>query len=313
MQPETALARLGGAARRIDVINAGVGPKVLRAARESGRVVVPVRGTYALPLASRETVAVAALRGQLCCVSACSTWGIRQLTEPKFPHIAVPPNRHLRPDRLAKLNIPDVHRGVAFVANTRTLPVREALDTAALCTTPLEQLVMVDAALESGLLEYPELAFFRCGTDARRKWLARTANGRAMSVSESVARVVLGAGGLRPRVQVSRAGVGALDLAVGTRHFVEIDGFKDHSKYPQFKKDRLRDREVSAARDWTLRYTYWDVVEDPRWFVRDVARIVRQPVHLRFEARMAWLTAAPQTTLNPISSQTRAHSGSYAA
>ena len=121
-----------------------------------------------------------------------------------------------------------------------------------------------------------------------------------MSVSETVARASLQAAGLRPRVQEPRPGVGAVDLAVGTRFLIEIDGFEEHSKWGQFTKDRRRDREVSAVRDWTLRYTYWDVVEDPRWFVYDVSRIVRIPVQKWFEARMVWLTTTPATALNRI-------------
>ena len=159
---------------------------------------------------------------------------------------------------------------------------------------------MVDAALEGRLIRPSALRQFRCGPQDRRAWLANSANGGAMSVSETVARASLQAAGLRPRVQEPRPGVGAVDLAVGTRFLIEIDGFEEHSKWGQFTKDRRRDREVSAVRDWTLRYTYWDVVEDPRWFVYDVSRIVRIPVQKWFEARMVWLTTTPATALNRI-------------
>jgi len=300
MDITAALARLGGAARWDELVGRGVTEWALSRARADGRVVSPVRGTYALPGADAAQVAAAALRGQITCVSACAHWRIRQLEPPQGVHIAVPDNRHVADHRLASLGLPGIHRGLPWSEGERVASLEQALDASALCTTPLQQLVMVDAALEARLVNRDAVSDFRCGTARRRRWLSHTANGGAMSVSESVARATLVAAGFQPGVQVPREGVGALDLAVGKRHFVEVDGFEEHSKWTQFSKDRRRDREVSAARDWTLRYTYWDVVEDPRWFARDVSRIIRVPVSPRFEARIVWLTALPSTALNRI-------------
>lgn len=300
MDPAVALAKLGGSARWADLLAMDVTEWALGRAREAGRVVMPVRGAYALPNTDPASVAATVLRGQVTCVSACSRLGLRRLNPPQEIHIAIPGNRHIRDSRLEALHLPGVHRGEAWHAGRRVLTLAQALDTAALCTTPLEQLVMVDAALERGYLDHSELKYFTCGSEARRAWLMRLADGAIMSVSESVAHATLVAAGLHPRVQVGRRDVGTLDFAVGTRHFIEVDGFDEHSKWDQFTKDRRRDRAVAATRDWTLRYTYWDVVEDPRWFAHDVARILRVPVQRRFEARIAWLTARPSTALNRI-------------
>jgi len=300
MDPARALATLGGAARWDDLLKVGVTEWSLRRARETGAVIMLCRGTYALPATSPARVAAASLRGQVSCVSACAEWKLRQLDPPEAVHIAVPRGRHITGERLERLGLAEVHRGSGYVAGGSQLSLRDALDTSALCTTPLQQLVMVDAALESGRLAPAEIGLFRCGDAPRRTWLARTANAGAMSVSESVARASLEAAGFRARIQVRRRGVGDIDIAVGKRFFIEVDGFEEHSKWSQFSKDRRRDRQVSAERDWTLRYTYWDVVEDPRWFVYDVARIIRKPVQRRFEARIAWLTARPPTALNRI-------------
>jgi hypothetical protein len=300
MQAVEALSQMGGVARWHELQSSGVSARELRRATAAGHVIAPDRGTYALRHVPQAHVAAVALRGQVTCLTACAELKLRQLHPPEAIHIGIPANRHLKPRRLERLGLSDVHRGVMWVPGQRVVSIRDALDTSAMCATPLQQLVMLDAALEAGLIQHPELMFFRCGDAKRREWLRMNANGGAMSVSETVARAALVAAGLKPRVQVGRPGVGTLDLAVGKRFFIEVDGFEEHSKWGQFSKDRRRDREVSAARDWTLRYTYWDVVEDPMWFVHDVARIVRIPLHTRFEARMAWLMAKPATALNRI-------------
>ena len=291
---------MGGVARWHELKHHGVSEWGLRCAKQAGRITSPDPGTYALPNAPSARVAAVALLGQVTCVTACSAWKLRQLDPPDAIHIAVPGNRHVAPGRLERLGLVGVHRGAMWLPDQRALSVRDALDTSAMCATPLQQLVMVDAALEAGLIQYPELLFFRCGRAKRREWLRRSANGGAMSVSETVARAALAAAGYKPRVQVRRPGIGILDLAVGKRFYIEVDGFEEHSKWGQFTKDRRRDREVSAGRDWTLRYTYWDAVEDPWWFVRDVSRIIREPIGKRFEARMAWLMATPDTALTRI-------------
>jgi hypothetical protein len=116
----------------------------------------------------------------------------------------------------------------------------------------------------------------------------------ADSPPETVARAVLDAAGLHPVAQEEHDGVGHIDLGVGGRHGIEIDGWDPHSTREAFAEDRRRDREMAAHGKWSLRFTYWGVMRDPRAFALDVARITGLSVDARFDSRMAWLMAVPR-------------------
>lgn len=165
-----------------------------------------------------------------------------------------------------------------------------AIDRAALCTTPLEQLVIVDSALRSGSVDRRELEWLATGSVKRRKWLRANAHPGADSVGETVARVALAAAGLKPVPQARRDDVGRVDLEVAGRVVVEVDGFDAHSKFKAFQEDRRRDRVVALGGDITLRFTHWDVLDEVPLFVEQVARAAGKRVSTRFAARLAWMT-----------------------
>jgi very-short-patch-repair endonuclease len=298
MDPRSALRTLGGAARRDAVIAAGVTGDDLRAALMRGEVMRPHFGTYALPGVPRDLVVAASMRGQLACVSACAWWGLKSIATPDAPHVLVPLDRHPRPERLSRLRLQGVHRDEAFVPGRNVQPIDIAIDHAAWCTTPLEQLVIVNSALYSRRIDPLEVPQFTKGSTRRLEWLRWHATGLTQSVPENVAFAALKAAGLNPRPQASRDRVGAVDFAVGARHVVEIDGYETHSEKAQFAEDRRRDREISAMRNWSLRYTYWDVMDDPLGFALDVARVIGRPAHNRLQARIRWMTTLPDGHLN---------------
>ena len=297
MDPERALRELGGAGRGEEVLAAGVGWPALRAATRGGIVLRPAYGTYAIPGTPQAIVAAASLRGQVSCVSACAWWGLRQISEPSAVHIAVPQTRSLQAGRVRALGLRGVHHTCSPDLAARVERVVTAVDHAAWCTTPLEQLVLLDSALEFGRIEPHQLSELVTGADARRAWLHANASRRSQSVSETVARAALSAAGLRPTEQVHHDGVGTVDLGVGRRYSIEIDGFEHHGTKSAFAEDRRRDRAMAAKRRWTLRYTYWDVVRDPRAFAMDVAEIVGVRIHARFNARMDWMMRRPPGAL----------------
>ena len=57
--------------------------------------------------------------------------------------------------------------------------------------------------------------------------------------------------------------VGEVDLLVGDRVVVEIDGFAHHSDRVAFQEDRRRDRELVAQGYVVLRFTAAEVLRDP--------------------------------------------------
>jgi|GEM_PF-385156 len=298
VDPVRALDTCHGAARRDALFARGVTARALRNAVTSGKVILPVRGTYALPAAPADVVAAAALRGQVTCLSACERWGIPCLAHPKVPHIAVPADRHILDPRLDALRLPGVHRLTHCDLSTPIASAFDAIDAAAFCTSPLGQLVLIEGALDRNLMVLADLNRLTVGDARRLRWLRSNARLGAQSVSETVARMALVAGGMKPTIQVQRMRVGRVDMTVGTRHVVEIDGFAFHSSREAFREDRRRDREIAADGDWSLRFTYADVTEDPRKFVSEVARITGFRIHTRFDARMRWMLARPADHLN---------------
>ncbi|WP_062318471.1 endonuclease domain-containing protein [Demequina maris] len=65
-----------------------------------------------------------------------------------------------------------------------------------------------------------------------------------------------------------------MDLLVGGRVAVELDGRDYHSDPRAFREDRRRDRALIAAGFIPLRFTYADVVYAPETVIADVTRAV---------------------------------------
>jgi hypothetical protein len=298
VDPLVALVELGGGAHSDALFRMGVSWSDLRAAVGVGQVLRPSTGTYVLPQLDRARVAAAIVRGQLGCVSACQWWGVKSVAGPDAIHLVVPRDRHVKRARWGPLGVLGVHREVEHGGEGLIESLDLAVDHAARCTRPIEQLVIVESAMKQGKLD-PNAAYeFRTGDAGRLAWLRRMASRSSHSVPESVARAVLDAAGLKPRPQDPHDGVGHIDLGIGSKHCVEIDGWDTHGNKVAFAEDRRRDRELAALKKWPLRYTYPDVMTDPRAFGLDVARVIGVQVSAKFDERMRWLMAVPAGHLN---------------
>lgn len=80
--------------------------------------------------------------------------------------------------------------------------------------------------------------------------------------TESLARYRLQSKQVKVRSQVSIPGVGRVDLLVGNRSIIEVDGEEFHHSSEQFHRDRERDMEALRLGYLTLRLTYRHVVHD---------------------------------------------------
>lgn len=56
---------------------------------------------------------------------------------------------------------------------------------------------------------------------------------------------------------------------------VELDGYRFHSSRHAWERDRRREREARARGDEFRRYTYGDVLEDPRYMLAELAALLR--------------------------------------
>lgn len=283
-----ALEAAGGAARRTDLLRAGVPERAIRRSIRSAHVLAVGHGTYALPWASREVAVAQLFRAQLGCVTACDHWGLPLWGGHDHPHLVVPRHRSSSrrdPSELAEVVL---HRTSAPMPAGLWVPVAAAIDQAAWCTTPLEQLVLIDAALHRRMLLPAALRHFGAGTARRRAWMTRMASRAAESPLETVARVGFVTAGLPVREQVVVLGVGRIDFVVGEAVAVEVDGWEFHQSREAFERDRARDREMLARRMPVMRFTARELRADLLGVVSQVAAVARRDMSRDTERRLAW-------------------------
>ncbi len=289
VDPHQALDDLGGAARYGELRRLGVSEKRLRRAVHEGRVEMVGPGTYALPWAEPAVKMASRFRAHIGCVTACEHWGLPLWEDHATPHLVVP--RHRSPSQRDPREMARVvlHRTSSPLPDRRWLPVAQAVDQAAWCTSPVGQLVLVDAALHAGILLPGDLAHCGEGDDRRRRWLRRMASGTAESPPETVARVAMVTAGLSVRAQVAVPGVGRVDFVVEDALVVEIDGWAFHGSRDAFEADRARDRRLLARAMPVMRFTAKQVRDDPCGMVREIAGVLGRAPHADFDRRMRWV------------------------
>ena len=62
-----------------------------------------------------------------------------------------------------------------------------------------------------------------------------------------------------------------------SRLTVELDGYRYHRSRHAWEQDRRREREAHARGDDFRRYTYGDVLEDPRLMLRELRQLLPGP------------------------------------
>ena len=283
-----ALDELGGAAHRTELLLAGVPERSLRRSVLDGRIERLGHGTYALPWAAPEVGIATLFRASLGCVTACEHWGLPVWEHHGLPHLVVPWGRSSSRRDPRELARAVFHRTSKPLPSALWVSVAQAIDQAGWCTSPVGQLVMVDAALHAGVLMPGDLAHFEVGPARRRAWLRRIASGAAESPLETVARAALVTAGLSVKEQVIVPGVGRVDLVVEDAVAVELDGWEFHRSREAFERDRARDRLLLARSVPVMRFTARELRADPQAVVAQVAKVVGRDVRRDAEGRLAW-------------------------
>lgn len=208
-------------------------------------------------------------RGRPTCLSWCERIGLPLETPPVTVHLGVPQSRAIGMPRERPVSGVTLHRHGAYLDD---FPLAH-LDIAALCSTPIAQLALIDAALARGLVTIPDLDDLQHGDQRRRDWLRKSADSRSGSLAETYARVALTEAGLDVVPQARIGAIGCVDLLVEGIVTVEADGYTYHSERKQFESDRLRDRDLTLAGFTPLRFTYHDVVSRTSAMVSDVVAV----------------------------------------
>ncbi|MEU4288784.1 DUF559 domain-containing protein [Kribbella sp. NPDC026596] len=277
------LARLGGWATSAELVTV-TSRRSLAAAVRCGDVERLTRGIYGLPGLATDLATAIAHDGVLSHTSAAAVWRLPLLTTPAKPHITLPTNRNAKPGPPAVLHWATLP--TADLRARRTSLVRTVLDCARILPFG-EALAVADAALATGWLTHDELV----ATTAAMSGLGRpnamrvaaAATGRSESFLESMLRSLLvtaGIEGFEPQVVVE-TGESRVRVDLGhrpARVALEAEGYEFHGTAGKFAADCRRYDELVAAGWLVLRFTYQQVIGDPRWVVATVESAVAQRI-----------------------------------
>jgi very-short-patch-repair endonuclease len=231
----------------------GLDDRRIAAAIRDGRLVRLRRGRYCEPDAPADVMAAVRVGGALSCVSALRHHGAWVLERDEL---------HVR-----------VARGVAV----STGAVVHWRDERRACLPLRSAIVVADSVANKRIIPLAVIETICMRTAKGRRVLAAL-EPRCESGLETLARLSLRRHRVRVRSQVEIPGVGRVDLVIGDRLVLELDGESFHQ---DFERDRARDRALIVAGYLPIRVSYrqlmhgWDAVE------RQLLELIRRREHLR--------------------------------
>lgn len=302
-----ALILTDGAARRSDLLAMGIPERAISRAMRAGKIIRYSPGCYAFATTQAAVKRAVQFRARIGCLSACDAAGLALWETPAVPHLIVPRDRSSSRRPASDVNSVVLHRVDERRYSGLWTPVTRAIDQASACCSPLAQLVLIESALNTGLMSVDHLGAMTLGTARRRKWLRRWASPLSESPLETVTRAGLLCAGLHVEQQVDVAEVGRVDMLVQGALVIEADGWGFHGDRAAFENDRKRDGAALELGMPVLRVTSRMLRADLAGVVRRVASIVARPPRADFEARLAWLEGSAATVGPGSRSASREH------
>ena len=272
------LAEQGGIAHRRDILDAGFGLQLLRAFARADDVTTTRRWVH-LPGAPDVLVAAARAGGRITCTTLARHKGW-------WMPDGVPARIHLH--LLPKAGSPRLDDDWAGVTHwTQPLAptgrslvgsVEDALAHIALCQPRDTALVLWESAVRCETVTPESLRTVAWPTRAARE-LAEAVQGLSDSGLETLVVAPLRRWGLRVRQQVKLAGR-FVDLLVGDRLVIQIDGWEFHSTSGQRARDIAHDAELRLRGYTVLRFSYSQVIHEWPATEATMRRAVASRLHL---------------------------------
>ncbi|AWB94537.1 hypothetical protein DCE93_01665 [Agromyces badenianii] len=248
----------------------GVTKSARVAAIGAGALMSVRQGWYSVPDAPPDVVSAVRVGGALTAASVARLHGLWLLGDARL-HVRVPgsASRLRSPDDRSVPLAPSHSVCVHYrerPGGAGDLPARDGLPRALAemfsCAGPLPAMIAVDSALNSGELGAAGRAELRTLVGGAHRRLVDAADAGCDSGLETIARMLLVSRRVRHRTQAWIAGVGRVDLLIGDRLVVELDGAGFHIDRPDFEKDRRRGLELARQGYLLVRLTYRMVVND---------------------------------------------------
>ncbi len=279
-----AITRCGGVANYRQLESAGVPRAQVALACRSGRVWRVRNGWFAVPETPADVVRSARVGGSLTGASVARLHGLWLLADPLLhvrvaptaSRLASPANRATRLD--AARHGVCVHYSRAGGTDAARDPLVRALAEMFTCGPGDSALIAVDSALNLGELRPHQLADLADAMVPYRRPLLALCDGRSQSGLETLVRLFLIRQRIRVRSQVRVAGVGHVDLLVGDRLVLELDGEAFHTGLA-FEEDRRRDFALVQQGYLVLRITYRMIMQDWQRVADGILALVRRDEH----------------------------------
>lgn len=270
------VAASGGIAHRRAAENAGFALGVRRAAVRIGAVRRVRRDWLAVDSAPADLLAAAENGGSLTCVSAARRRGW-------WIPADAPDGIHIRLDPHASSPITDVtaHWTIRIApapGHGLLDSVEDTLAHVAVCLTPESAQVVWNSALKAEHLTPAAVRRVRWRTPQARACADR-ASDQSDSGLETILVVRLSPWGLPMRQQAVLLDR-PVDLLIGERLVIQVDGFAHHSTSAQRTKDVAYDAELVLCGYTVLRFTYAQVMHDWPTVERTIARAIAAGAHL---------------------------------
>ncbi|HEU0205398.1 MAG TPA: DUF559 domain-containing protein [Pseudolysinimonas sp.] len=154
-----------------------------------------------------------------------------------------------------------------------------ALEQFCHCGTLTSIVVAADSMCNLRLAAEDEILGVLQGTAIGRR-AALLFDGSSQSGLESIARIALLRRNVRLQSQVRIDGVGRVDLLIGERLVLELDGKQWHVG-AGYEEDRRRDLALVSLGYLVVRVAYRQVIENWREVEHQLLTIIRQREHLR--------------------------------
>jgi len=254
----------GGIARTSELRAAGVSERALATALRAGEVLRPRQGLYALLSTPSPVLHAAAHGGVAGCATAARLHGLWVLDDTVW-HVWMGRAGAARPADCDSCRIHWYDNGTRPDAMAT---VRRALLQMAHCCGEEAFFAALESALHQRLLSVHDREWIRSRLPTRMRWLVDFARVDADSGLESLVRLRLHRRGIDVRVQVRIHTTGRVDILIGERLVIELDGQEGHADAVSRHKDLLRDAHAALWDYETLRFDYamivhdWELVED---------------------------------------------------
>lgn len=241
---------------RAELLAAGMTRRAIESALRAGSLIRLRRGVYADAGACEPVIRAALLGGAPACVSAARHHGLWILADMEPVHVGVKPRGHRRGNEQV------THWDRDGVDSFGLPTVVRALRQVLRCRGVEDFVVALESALHQNKIQDADLAWLEAhANDAGREAIA-FARRDAESGLETLVRWRLRHWGIDVRTQQGVVSVGRVDLLLGERLIVEVDGAENHAGPDHRHRDLVRDAHAAAWGFVTLRFDYAMVVRD---------------------------------------------------